>query len=68
MRNGEILAVALAVLLGVLVVGCGLPRPRVVREAALALPAPECCDDACNFTSSLGCPVGPVPPRKGRRS
>lgn len=78
MRNAQILAVVLAVLLGVLVVGCGAPRPprltSAVVPAVVADAPPECCarcDDGqcCHAVSApLTCPVGPVPPRKGRRS
>lgn len=58
---GRVIAglLALFVALALVVMVAGQPAP---------MPGAECCDDACNFSSSIGCPVGPVPPRKGRRT
>jgi hypothetical protein len=60
--------------LALLFAGClRAPHPepaRLVQAATANEPQAECCaeshDGQCAFSSSTGCPVGPMAPRKRR--
>lgn len=73
-RSGRAARVGVVVVLLVLA-GCVVvlhPEPALVIQDATAArcglpPGVEACDDECNFTSSLGCPVGPAAPSQRRK-